>query len=539
MRRALALAAVLGAVLAGAASAAPPNAADLEAELVCPVCETTLDQSNAPVAERMKTFIRVRIAAGDSEQEIKDALVAEFGTEVLAEPPGGGFGLLAWLLPLGALVGGAIAVGLLIRAWSRRDAQPEPVSELGPELDRLVDDELARFDGVSWTSIPVAFFAGMVSFLAPCVLPLVPAYLSAVSAVDADQLGQPGNARRVMRGSVPFVLGFTAFFVLLGIGAALVGGRVLGDQFLLERIAGFVLVVFGLAFMGLLPWPERLVGAGLLQEARGRGSRALLGGAFAVCAAPCIGPVLAAILVLAGSSDTAFQGAALLGVYSLGLARAVRTRRRPLHAGDVGVPLAARPLPRDPGRRRSDHGRPRATPLLRALLRAPRLPEPLPRVARPRAGVLDARRRESEGACRGDVACGRDVVQDRVDIDPAMTRAVAVEASLGLHELPLAAVAVSALGVKPRDGDVDEPLEEVALGSRRRAPLVLECLVRLEVRAVADQLESLGERHPPDYRRPSPLLLSPRGDDPAGWGRPLLSRQAGGASSRAPARDER
>ena len=149
MRRtlALALAAALGAVVAAPASAAPPNAADLEAELVCPVCETTLDQSNAPVAERMKTFIRVRIAAGDSEQEIKDALVAEFGTEVLAEPPGGGFGLLAWLLPLGALVGGAIAVGLLIRAWSRRDAQPELVSELGPELDRLVDDELARFDG--------------------------------------------------------------------------------------------------------------------------------------------------------------------------------------------------------------------------------------------------------------------------------------------------------------------------------------------------------------------------------------------------------
>ena len=173
---------------------------------------------------------------------------------------------------------------------------------------------------MSWTSVPVAFFAGMVSFLAPCVLPLVPAYLSAVSAVDADELGEPGTARRVVTGSVPFVVGFTAFFVLHGVGAALVGGRVLSDQFLLERIAGFVLVVFGLAFMGLLPWPERLVGAGLLQEARGRGSRVLLGGAFAVCAAPCIGPVLAAILVLAGSSDTALQGAALLGVYSLGLA---------------------------------------------------------------------------------------------------------------------------------------------------------------------------------------------------------------------------
>lgn len=149
MSRAAALAVVLGALLAvGTASAAPPNAADLEAELVCPVCETTLDQSNAPVAERMKAFIRVRIAAGDSESDIKNALVAEFGPEVLAEPPGGGFGLLAWLLPLGALAGGAIAVGLLIRAWSRRAAQQEPAAErLDPELDRLVDEELARFDG--------------------------------------------------------------------------------------------------------------------------------------------------------------------------------------------------------------------------------------------------------------------------------------------------------------------------------------------------------------------------------------------------------
>ena len=173
---------------------------------------------------------------------------------------------------------------------------------------------------MSWASIPVAFLAGMVSFLAPCVLPLVPGYLSAISAVDADRLGEPGTTRRVVASSIPFVAGFTAFFVLLGVSAALVGGRVLGDQFLLERVAGFVLVVFGLAFMGLLPWPERLVGAGLLQQARGRGSRVLLGGAFAICAAPCIGPVLAAILVLAGSSDTALQGALLLGIYSLGLA---------------------------------------------------------------------------------------------------------------------------------------------------------------------------------------------------------------------------
>jgi cytochrome c-type biogenesis protein len=173
---------------------------------------------------------------------------------------------------------------------------------------------------MSLSSIPVAFLAGLVSFLAPCVLPLVPGYLSAVSAVDADKLGQPGNAKRVVVASVPFVLGFTAVFVLLGVGAALVGGRLLSDQFLLERIAGFVLVVFGFAFMGLLPWPERLLGAGLVQGARSRGSRFLLGGAFAICAAPCIGPVLAATLVLAGSSDTVVEGALLLGVYSLGLA---------------------------------------------------------------------------------------------------------------------------------------------------------------------------------------------------------------------------
>jgi cytochrome c-type biogenesis protein len=173
---------------------------------------------------------------------------------------------------------------------------------------------------MSWTSVPVAFVAGLISFLAPCVLPLVPGYLSAVSAVDGDRLGEPGTARRVVTSSVPFVLGFTAVFVLLGTGAALVGGRVLQNQFILERVAGFVLVVFGLAFMGLLPWPERLVGAGLLGHARSRGSRVLLGGAFALCAAPCIGPVLAAILVLAGSSDTAAEGALLLAVYSLGLA---------------------------------------------------------------------------------------------------------------------------------------------------------------------------------------------------------------------------
>lgn len=173
---------------------------------------------------------------------------------------------------------------------------------------------------MSATAIPVAFLAGLVSFLAPCVLPLVPAYLSTVSAVDAAELGRPGTARRVVVSSLPFVAGFTVVFVGLGIGAALLGGQLATSQLLLERLAGLVLVVLGLALAGLLPWPERLLGAGLLRGARERGSRILLGGAFALCAAPCIGPVLAGILVLAGSRGTAAEGAVLLAAYSLGLA---------------------------------------------------------------------------------------------------------------------------------------------------------------------------------------------------------------------------
>jgi cytochrome c-type biogenesis protein len=172
---------------------------------------------------------------------------------------------------------------------------------------------------VSGTSVVIAFGAGFVSFLAPCVLPLVPGYLSAVSSVEAERLGEPGAARRVLLASVPFVAGLVTFFVLLGAGAAAIGLSITRNQFLLEQIAGFILIVFGLAFMGLLPWPDRLLGAGLVTGARRRGSGFLLGGAFAVCAAPCITPVLGSILVLAGDSETVWEGSALLAVYALGL----------------------------------------------------------------------------------------------------------------------------------------------------------------------------------------------------------------------------
>jgi cytochrome c-type biogenesis protein len=164
----------------------------------------------------------------------------------------------------------------------------------------------------------VAFAAGLASVVTPCVLPLVPGYLSTVSTIDPDRFGQRGVARRVAVSSLPFFAGFTAVFVILGVGAAAVAGTV--SRQAQQEIGGFILVVVGLALMGLLPLPERLVGSGLLTGARRSGSRALLGAAFATCAAPCITPVLASVLVLAGGTAAVAKGATLLLAYSAGLA---------------------------------------------------------------------------------------------------------------------------------------------------------------------------------------------------------------------------
>jgi cytochrome c-type biogenesis protein len=170
------------------------------------------------------------------------------------------------------------------------------------------------------TRLLISFAAGFASVVTPCVLPLVPGYLSAVSSVEAGRLGERGTARRVVASSVPFVLGFTVVFVALGAAAAAIGSVVSGNA--QTEIAGFVLVVLGLAFVGLLPVPERIMAPGLLAGARRRGSGALLGGAFAVCAAPCIGVVLASVLVLASNTGTVLKGAVLLAAYALGLAGA-------------------------------------------------------------------------------------------------------------------------------------------------------------------------------------------------------------------------
>jgi len=168
--------------------------------------------------------------------------------------------------------------------------------------------------------LAIAFLAGFASVITPCVLPLVPGYLSALSSVEAERLGERGTARRVLVASIPFILGFTIVFVVLGAGAAALGSSISARA--QAEVAGFVLVVLGFGFLGLLPVPERVVAPGLLTGARRRGSGLLLGGAFAVCAAPCIGTVLAAVLVLASDTGTVLRGAALLAAYALGLGAA-------------------------------------------------------------------------------------------------------------------------------------------------------------------------------------------------------------------------
>jgi cytochrome c-type biogenesis protein CcmH len=149
MRLVLALAVAL--VVVPAAAAACPTPGDLEDELICPTCKTTLDQSDAPVARRMKALIARRAADCVPKEQIKDELVADFGPAVLAAPPREGFHWLAWVLPPAGLLAAAGVISLLVWRWSRsRPAEAAAASNgrlpLDPELERRLDRELARYD---------------------------------------------------------------------------------------------------------------------------------------------------------------------------------------------------------------------------------------------------------------------------------------------------------------------------------------------------------------------------------------------------------
>lgn len=167
-------------------------------------------------------------------------------------------------------------------------------------------------------ALVTAFAAGFLSFTSPCVLPLVPGYLSYVSGVAVDQLG--AEPRRVTITTAWFVAGFTAMFVALGAGAAWFGTALIEHRRLLEVAGGIFIVFAGLVFAGVrLP-------IALLREKRMRWPRiagpmgpSLAGVAFAVGWTPCVGPTLAAILALSAGGASPAQGAVLLAVYALGL----------------------------------------------------------------------------------------------------------------------------------------------------------------------------------------------------------------------------
>jgi cytochrome c-type biogenesis protein CcmH len=119
----------------------------LEGEIMCPTCHTTLDQSDAAIATRIEAYMRRRIAAGATENQIKAELVAQFGTAILAAPPKRGFDLLAWVLPFAGLAAAAAVIGLSVRRWRREDPQELiPVQPLDPDSEALVDAALAEFD---------------------------------------------------------------------------------------------------------------------------------------------------------------------------------------------------------------------------------------------------------------------------------------------------------------------------------------------------------------------------------------------------------
>jgi len=173
-----------------------------------------------------------------------------------------------------------------------------------------------------------ALIAGLLSFLSPCVLPLVPAYLSYISGVSVSELRQQDEnsaliRRRALVQSLWFVSGFSLVFIALGASATLLGQWLMGNMEVLGKIAGLIIVVFGLHYTGIIRIPFLMMDARFetdgVNAKRGVGAL-VLGSAFAFGWTPCVGPILGAILAVAGVQADMLQGIILLVAYSLGLA---------------------------------------------------------------------------------------------------------------------------------------------------------------------------------------------------------------------------
>ena len=170
-------------------------------------------------------------------------------------------------------------------------------------------------------NIALAFSAGVVSFVSPCCLPLVPGYLATVSGVEPTALGR-GVDPRVIGRSALFVGTFSLLFILLGLGTTAVGSFLFDNQPTLNRVAGVAIVAMGLLFVGsvFVVGLNREFRPHALVERAGRGGPIVAGAAFAIAWTPCVGPTLGAILGLASTQNGTGQGALLLAVYSAGLA---------------------------------------------------------------------------------------------------------------------------------------------------------------------------------------------------------------------------
>lgn len=167
-------------------------------------------------------------------------------------------------------------------------------------------------------ALPVALLAGVVSFVSPCVVPLVPGYLGYVSSMAGVGADGRGSRPRLVWGVLLFVLGFTAVFVVLGVAFASLGTRLDEQLDIITRILGVLVVVMGLVFVGSVPFMQRERRIHLSPKA-GLGGAPLLGFVFGLGWTPCIGPTLAAVLTLSLSEATATRGAILAVAYSLGL----------------------------------------------------------------------------------------------------------------------------------------------------------------------------------------------------------------------------
>lgn len=169
-----------------------------------------------------------------------------------------------------------------------------------------------------------AFLAGLLSFFSPCVLPLVPAYLAYMGGVSIAELkdeGGRGARWSVLAAALAFVAGFSTVFVALGATASWIGQAVSGYLGVLGYIAGVLIIIMGLHFLGVfrIPFLDRTARVGVAQKPAGLLGAYVIGLAFGFGWSPCVGPVLTAILLMAGASDSAGEGARLLLIYSLGI----------------------------------------------------------------------------------------------------------------------------------------------------------------------------------------------------------------------------